>query len=111
MTFNVLERIDIDNPLPVDDKGASNIFNGCVSMSGTPTLLVPARAGRKAVMLSRDDLVILLIGSDNTLAVENGYRPFTPSLTVARIDTSADIYGMIPVTDDTTMVVSFLELF
>jgi hypothetical protein len=110
MTFNVSNRVDFDNPLPVDDQGAPNIASGCVTVSAARTLIVPARVGRKAVLLSRDAICAILIGNE-TVTFGNGYRPFMPSQTYARIETSAAIYGLVPGTGELTVDISYLELF
>ena len=110
MTFNVGERVNFDNPLPVDNQGAPNIASGCVRVSGERILIVPARDGRKAVMLSRDQLCMIVIGNES-VAFENGYRVFSPGQTSARIETSAAVYGLFPGAGELTVDISYLELF
>ena len=129
-----------ENPLPVDDRGASNIasgratvsggasilagalISGSVNVSSEPTLIVPARAGRKAVLLSCPGCMILI--GDDTVTASTGYSPFSPFHSKARIETSAAIYGVLPsgvVTGATagasaaivtvTAPITYLELF
>lgn len=111
MTFQLNQGVAETNPLPVAEKGSDKLASGCVTASSQVILIVPARAGRRSVLLSRDDNVMVLIGNE-TLTVENGYRAFEPGMTTARIETSAAIYGLIPSAVSTiTVNVSYLELF
>jgi hypothetical protein len=141
MTIIQGEPSDNANPLPVDDRGAPNIASGRTTASGTATivaaaltsgsasvsseatLIVPARAGRKAVLLSCPGCLIKI--GDETVTAETGYSPFSSFYSNARIETSAAIYGVLPSgtvtatigeggtfeTITTTAQITYLELF
>lgn len=142
MTIIQGEPADNANPLPVDDRGAPNIASDRTNVTGTSTivaaaltsgsadvsseatLIVPARAGRKAVLLSCPGVLIKI--GDETVTQGTGYSPFSPFNSNARIETSAAIYGVLPsgmtVTDTigaggtfetitVTAPITYLELF
>lgn len=106
---NTLDRVTIDTSgnLVTKDQGASTIANGQVTVASTSTEIVPARSGRRAVVIINLGATDVYLGTTGVTTSTGLYLMGTAGASV-QIPTSAAVYGVV---GSGTQAVSYMEVY
>jgi len=92
------------NPSVTSEKAPTNVATGQQALATTATQIVPARAGRKSLIITPTSSTLFYVGGSGVTSTNGLYVPAGASVTLS---TEAALYGAAP----SAVTVSFLESY